>query len=29
MTVFDAETGNVIWRKNDPDNKVERINGLI
>ncbi|HKC34536.1 MAG TPA: PQQ-binding-like beta-propeller repeat protein, partial [Chitinophagaceae bacterium] len=21
MTVFDAETGNVIWRKNDPDNK--------
>src|SRR5688572_12179148 len=28
MTVFDAETGNVIWRKNDPDNKVRESIGL-
>ena len=28
MTVFDAETGNVIWRKNDPDNKVRESMGL-
>ena len=28
MTVFDAETGNVIWRKNDPDNRVRESMGL-
>lgn len=28
MTVFDAETGNVIWRKNDPDNIVRESIGL-
>jgi len=28
MTVFDSETGNVIWRKNDPNNKVRESMGL-
>jgi outer membrane protein assembly factor BamB len=28
MTVLDAETGNVIWRKNDPDHKVRESMGL-
>lgn len=28
MTVFDAETGNVIWRKNDPANRVRESMGL-
>ncbi|MEO6813536.1 MAG: PQQ-binding-like beta-propeller repeat protein [Ginsengibacter sp.] len=28
MTVFDAKTGNVIWRKNDPQNKVRESMGL-
>ncbi len=28
MTAFDAETGNVLWRKNDPDNKVRESMGL-
>jgi outer membrane protein assembly factor BamB/predicted MPP superfamily phosphohydrolase len=28
ITVFDAETGNVIWRKNDPDHKVRESMGL-
>lgn len=28
MTVFDAETGNVIWRKNDPGNRVRESIGL-
>jgi outer membrane protein assembly factor BamB/predicted phosphodiesterase len=28
MTVFDAENGNVIWRKNDPINRVRESMGL-
>ena len=28
MTVFDAETGNVIWRKQDPKNRVRESIGL-
>jgi outer membrane protein assembly factor BamB len=28
MTVFDAETGKVIWRKRDPKNKVRESMGL-
>jgi outer membrane protein assembly factor BamB/predicted MPP superfamily phosphohydrolase len=28
MTVFDAENGNVIWRKNDPNNRVRESMGL-
>jgi outer membrane protein assembly factor BamB/predicted MPP superfamily phosphohydrolase len=28
MTVFDAETGKVIWRKNDPQNRVRESIGL-
>lgn len=28
MTVFDAENGNVIWRKNDPKNRVRESMGL-
>jgi len=28
MTVFDSETGNVIWRKQDPKNRVRESMGL-
>lgn len=28
MTVFDADNGNVIWRKNDPRNRVRESMGL-
>ena len=28
MTVFDAESGNIIWRKNDPINRVRESIGL-
>lgn len=28
MTVLDAESGNMIWRKSDPDNKVRESMGL-
>src|SRR6185437_13261608 len=28
MTVFDAQNGNVIWRKNDPEHKVRESMAL-